>query len=188
MIAEPGRGLTGPHKTTRVLRSLDRTTHALRVVAPGSDGVPVCRVIDLREEAAVHASRKEREKEREKKRLRYKIVEINWAIARNDFEMKMERMRKFIQDGCRVELVLLRRRGAKKVDERECREVLGWVREAIAGVEGAGEARAADGVLGKTMRLFVEREEKGKAGGKKGEEKKAEEKGEERAEEQEGTS
>ncbi|KAL2107055.1 hypothetical protein VUR80DRAFT_5775 [Thermomyces stellatus] len=160
MIAEPGRGLKGPFPTTKVLRSLDPTTHTLRVVAAGDGNVPICRIFDLRAEAEQRAAREAKEKENERKKNKYKILEVGWGIAENDLAIKMDRMRRFLEDGCRVEVVLLKKKGAKKVDVDGCEGLVGRVRQAISEVGGAKEARPMEGEVGKQVKMFVEKVEK----------------------------
>lgn len=157
MIGEDGVGLKGPFRTASVLRDLNPETHELRQVAPGTDGVPICKVIDLAAEAAVRAAREEREKARQKAKAKHKIVEISWAIADNDLALKGRRVKEFLESGFRVEVVLLPRKRGRKATVEECEELMGRVREVFGQVEGAKEARKPDGELGKTLRMFVEK-------------------------------
>lgn len=160
MIAEPGKGLKGPFLTSKILRSLNQNTHTLRVVAPGDGQVPICRIFDLRAEEEQRVAREEKAKELEKKKNKYKIVEMGWTIAENDLNMKMGRMRKFLDDGCRVEVVLLRRKGTKEADRGVCEGLVERVREVIGGIEGAKEAKGPEGYMGRQLKMFVEKSEK----------------------------
>ena len=161
MVAEAGKGLTGPFPTAKVIRGLDKRTHVLRVVAQGPGGVPICKVFDLAAEEEAAAAREEREKEREReKKARYKIIEVGWGIAENDLGMKMAKMRKFLEDGCRVEVVLVRKRGGKRVAAEECEGLVDMVKGAVMGVEGAKEAKPRDGEVGKSLRMYIEKVEK----------------------------
>lgn len=157
MIGEDGVGLKGPFRTAAILRDLNPETHELRQVAPGTDGVPICKVFDLAAEAAARAAREEREKARLKAKAKHKIVEISWAIADNDLALKGRRVKEFLENGFRVEVVLLPRKRGRKASEAECEELIGRVRGVFGEVEGAKEARKPDGEVGKTLRMFVEK-------------------------------
>lgn len=157
MIGEDGVGLKGPLRTADVLRDLNPATHELRQVAPGTNGIPICKVFDLATEAAMKAAREEREKARQKAKAKHKIVEISWAIAENDLAMKGRRVKEFLESGFRVEVVLLPRKRGRKATVKECEELMEKVREVFGEVEGAKEARKPDGEVGKTLRMFVEK-------------------------------
>lgn len=68
-------------------------------------------------------------------------------------------------DGSRDELVLARRNKAKYVRTEDCEVLLEKVTAAVRAVEGTREARKADGAIGRTMRLFVEKAETREGGG-----------------------
>ncbi|SPO06893.1 uncharacterized protein DNG_09587 [Cephalotrichum gorgonifer] len=161
MIAVDGK-LSGPHTTSAVLQTLNPRTHLLRVVSPGTDGVPICKVIDLQAEARLAAARAEktREAEAEKGKVKHKIVEINWAIAENDLALKERRVREFLESGHRVEIVMLPRRkgGKRKATREECEGVMRRVREVVGAVEGTREAKNSEGEVGKTLRMYVEKQ------------------------------
>jgi len=167
MIVMEGKGLTGPHETEAVLRGLNLKTHTLRVVSTakqagdrGGGGLPICKIFNRAEEAAKKASElaARAEKEKQKGKQKYKIVEINWAIAENDLLLKTKRMKEFLESGYRVEVVLLGKRHGRKATEEEAKEVVRRVKEALGEVVGAKEARNSEGNVGRTMRMYIEKQ------------------------------
>ncbi|PKS07266.1 hypothetical protein jhhlp_005868 [Lomentospora prolificans] len=165
MIVVEGQGITGPHRTSEVLRGLDLKTHTLRLVSESRQGpnglmLPVCKIFNRAEEATKKANEAaaRAEKEKQKSKQKYKIVEINWAIADNDLALKSKRMKEFLESGHKVEVVLRGKRHGRKATQEEATDVLKKVKEVWAEVPGAREARAPDGDVGRVMRLYVEKQ------------------------------
>jgi translation initiation factor IF-3 len=130
-----------------------------------SSKYPICTVFDRKtyEESERQRIVSEKEKEREEKRRAKgtKELEINWATAPHDLEIKMRRLREFLGKGLRVEVRLLskksKKKGKREATEDEAREVLKAVRKtALEDVVGAREVRPPDGMLLKKYTLFLE--------------------------------
>jgi translation initiation factor IF-3 len=142
----------------------DQTLVTLALPSPSSK-YPICIALDRKsyEESERQRLVSEKEKEREEKRRAKgtKELEINWATAPHDLEIKMRRLREFLGKGLRVEVRLVSKRSKKKgkreATEDEATEVLKAVRKtALEDVVGAREVRPPDGFLLKKYTLFLE--------------------------------
>ena len=146
-----------------VLARMDRTTHRLIQVgeapAPGdafSDQVdappiPVCKIVS-KKDAYMNDQRKKAEA-KEKKRITnitssVKTLELNWAIDQNDLTHRLERMREFLQEGRKVEVVLAAKKRGRKASPQECEGVLRQIRGVVDDVDGAREEKSKVGALG----------------------------------------
>ena len=164
-IVDPATNKLPPHPNTRndILRRIDRTTHRLVQVgtAPGpadafgpsgAAEIPVCKVVS-KKDAYLDAERKKAEA-KEKKRVSnitssVKTLELNWAIDSNDLGHRLEKLRGFLEEGRKVEVVLASKKRGRKASGQECEEVVGKIRGTVDGVEGAREDKGLKGELGK---------------------------------------
>lgn len=86
-----------------------------------------------------------------------KQLEISWTIDRHDFEHKMRHLKRFLEEGRRVEVLV-----AKKTKHRrdptpdEATALLDGIRLVVANVEGAIESRRPEGFMTKAMTMFFE--------------------------------
>ncbi|KAF2432324.1 hypothetical protein EJ08DRAFT_695437 [Tothia fuscella] len=105
--------------------------------------LPTCRVYSkaLLRERATH--REERLKERAKIAKSSKVVEISWVIAKGDMQIKCNQVKGFLQEGRKVDVVMLppeRRRGWKKgITQGEMEEVVEFIKESVEEVDGVVE-------------------------------------------------
>lgn len=99
-----------------------------------------------------------------------KQLEISWTIDRHDFEHKMRHLKRFLEEGRRVEILV-----AKKTKHRrdpspdEATALMDGIRLVVAKVEGAVESRRPEGLMTKAMTMFFEgkrnhQKEKGRKG------------------------
>ena len=145
------------------LMSFDRVTHHLVEVSPGKvdelgrpdpEHPPTCRIMskmDLREQ---HQRKLELMRKQEKGDST-KLIEINWAIAQGDLKHRLERMKKFLKQGRKVEVTLKaegRKGSVKKATPEEAEAVLKAVRDVLAECKGASEMKS-EGTLGGTLLL-----------------------------------
>ncbi|CAJ2507890.1 Uu.00g090760.m01.CDS01 [Anthostomella pinea] len=163
--------LSPPQRTESVLSTLNRKTHMLIMVAPppppplsdpsDPDSPPlisgpsaaICRIID---KVAAAAEASAAAKTARRKAVNKKELELNWAIAPNDLEHKLRRLREFLDKGMHVELMLARKRRGRPATAAESAEVLRRIREAVEEVPGAKEVRKMDGTVGGVVRMFFE--------------------------------
>ena len=118
----------------------------------GSAGsIPVCKVVS-KKESFLESERKKAEAKQRRKisaiASSVKTLEINWAIDGNDLAHRLERMRAFLEEGRKVEVVLAAKKKGRKASERECEGVLKRIRGVVGEVQGAREEREMVGRLG----------------------------------------
>lgn len=132
-----------------VLNTLDLKTH--RLVQLSNAPIPVCKVVSKKEEYAADKRRKEQQKEVKQaaaKERSVKTLELNWAIDGNDLAHRLEKVRTFLEEGRKVEVVLAAKKRGRKASKEECDGVLGRIREVAGGVKGVKEAKPFEGVVG----------------------------------------
>lgn len=133
-----------------VLNSLDLKTHRLVQLTEGKP-YPVCKIVSKKEEYAAEKRRKEQQKEIKQaaaKERSVKTLELNWAIDGNDLAHRLEKVRTFLEEGRRVEIVLAAKKRGRKASKEECAEVLAKIRTVAEGVRGAKEAKPMEGAVG----------------------------------------
>lgn len=149
----------------------DKSAYHLLLVHPGEtdefgiyveDEYPVCKIVSKAELRAAQ-DRKLEIMRRQEKGLgagpAAKVLELNWAISSGDMKHRLGKLREFLEDGRKVEILLEhnpRRRGRKATIE-ECAEVLRMVRSEIETINGAKETREPEGQIGGSLTLVVER-------------------------------
>ncbi|PSN66261.1 hypothetical protein BS50DRAFT_574716 [Corynespora cassiicola Philippines] len=155
----------------------DRKTEYLLQVTPDKlDGsgkldpsfVPTCKIVskmDLRQQLNRKLEIERRQAKGQGAGPSMKNLELNWAIAPGDLKHRLNKLKEFLLDGRKVEILMGSKRGGKKATEKECLEVLEKVREAVSECKGAWEVKDPEGKLGGTMTLvfegkFQEREKK----------------------------
>jgi translation initiation factor IF-3 len=94
-----------------------------------------------------------------------KNLELNWAIAGGDLKHRLERLKEFLREGRKVEILLGPKKRGKKATEQEANAVIKAVRDAAGECKGASEVKA-EGTVGAVMTVVFE--------GRKIEEKKEE--------------
>lgn len=148
--------------TKDVLRTVNRATHHLVQVAPANANdpfsLPTCKVISKIDLRAQEAKRVEVEKAQKKaaKGAGSKALEINWGIGQNDLAHYMKRLREFLAQGRRVDVVLMRKPRKKMADLSECRDLVRAVREEVQSMDGIKEWKAEEGKVGGTLIMYFE--------------------------------
>ncbi|KAI1130908.1 hypothetical protein F5Y10DRAFT_234632 [Nemania abortiva] len=143
--------------------------------APGSPltlspSAAICKVVD---DAAERAAEKAVEREARRAAQGTKTLELGWAIAAHDLGHKMTRLRAFLEKGLRVEVLLARKRGARKATAEESQELVRSIRAHALDVAGTTEFKKVDGFVGGVLKMFFEgpperrkeKKEKEKGGG-----------------------
>jgi len=97
-----------------------------------------------------------------------KQLELSWAIDTNDLGHRLKKMKGFLEEGRKVEVVVAKKKGGRMASPKECEGVIARVKQAVAEVEGANETKAMEGKVGGTATLFFEgrakeKQKKGKA-------------------------
>ena len=163
-VRDPETGqLSGPTSPQDILRTLNTKEFSLVVVAdpetqnfgPNGPKYPICNIVDRKAERenrhqAVLAERHKKEVDKE--------IEINWGIAEHDLQLKMRRLRQFLDKGYKVQLTLMRKmkRGKKLATIDECKVLLNTVEEAINQLPGVKDAKPRDGQVGRIWRATLQ--------------------------------
>lgn len=154
--------------TVDAQQSLNRTTHHLVLVSPGRmdeygqpdpNFLPTCKAIskiDLRNQHQKKLDIERRKAKGQGVGPSSKNLELNWAIAGGDLKHRLEKMKEFLREGRKVELLLGPKRRGRVASVEECRKVMAAVREAVGECKGAGEAKEPEGKIGGVMTLVFE--------------------------------
>lgn len=156
-----------PINRDRVLRSLDQKAERLVQVAEGisvsrasygDEGgeeaqwidIPLCKIVNKKEQYDHQRQRKEASKEQKKKSAAaasVKTLELNWAIDPNDLGHRLDKVRQFLGEGRKVEVVLASKKKGRKATAAECNGLLENIRKA-ANEAAAREVGPMEGKLG----------------------------------------
>lgn len=156
-------GTLGESRSTQeILESIDRATETLVQVAPSQPGVlPVCKIMNKR---AMRDAEKAKAKAARGGNMGTKTLELNWEIDRGDLGHRMDKMRKFLEKGLKVEIALSSKRKGKKATPDEAEMLLKRIREAVGEVKGAREIKPMEGTLLRTATLYTGRMQQGESG------------------------
>ncbi|KAL1590261.1 hypothetical protein WHR41_01061 [Cladosporium halotolerans] len=129
-----------------VLQNLDQKTHRLVQVVPDDpadpNSIPVCKIVDKKESYEADKRRKAVQKENKQaaqKENSVKTLELNWAIDGNDLGHRLDKVKEFLAEGRRVEIVLASKKRGRKASPAECQDVLAKIRSVAQSVKGAKE-------------------------------------------------
>lgn len=162
---ETGRLYEDTRNTRNLLESLDLKTYRLVQVTEGNpnsedpvERLPVCKVINKKEDFIRQKQRKEQTKEQRKVSKVVgdqgaKVVELNWAIDANDLSHRMEKVKGFLAEGRKVEIVLNAKKRGRKASAEECEALLDKIKETVAEVKGASIKGGLEGVMGKFAQM-----------------------------------
>lgn len=151
-----------PRALKDVLAGLDRKTHSLQAVQiPDANPRrslrwPVCRILNKKDEYMKQQSEKEQQR-KQKLASKMKEMEINWALAPHDLEHKMKSLRGFLAKGYKVQVLLMKKQGAKvRAKKEDAERVVQKIEEAMAEVKGSSEFKKRDGKLLGTMKISLQ--------------------------------
>lgn len=144
-----------------MLRLVDpRTEHLVQVALPDPEdpqAVPKCKIytkVYMREQERL---KNETAKERLKVERSGKIVELNWAIAPGDLEMKLNKAISFLEEGRKVDIIIAPKKRKRAATRHEMDELLRKMLESVEGVEGVKQIAPAEGEVGGTITYFFEK-------------------------------
>ncbi|KAE9965055.1 hypothetical protein BLS_007897 [Venturia inaequalis] len=147
-----------------VLKLLDpRTEHLVQVDFPDPDdprAVPRCKIVTKAYMRETERTKKEMDKERLKVERSGKIVELNWAIAPADLEMKFNKAVSFLEEGRKVDIMIAPKKRKRVATKDEMDELLKKMLETVESVEGVTQIARTDGKVGGTMTFFFEKKKK----------------------------
>jgi len=147
--------LSEPVTRYDVLRDLDQKTHRLVQLTPDDPEdrhfVPVCKIVSKKEAYESEKKKKTAQKEVKQaaaKERSVKTLELNWAIDGNDLAHRLEKVRAFLEEGRRVEVVLASKKRGRKATLAECEGLLEKIRGVADGVGGAKVLKGFEGKMG----------------------------------------
>ncbi|KAF2502445.1 hypothetical protein BU16DRAFT_8948 [Lophium mytilinum] len=121
------------------------------------DSLPTCKIVAKRE---LQQRRKTKLKQASKQKsvlASKKQLEVNWAIDANDLRHRLNRLKEFLMQGRKVEVMLGTKAKAKrKATREEAEAVLEKVRDAVRECKGSSETKKADGTIGGVMTLYFD--------------------------------
>ena len=82
-----------------------------------------------------------------------KQLELNWAIDKNDLKHRLEKLKDFLSEGRKVEILLGPKRKGRAATPEECQTVLDKIMDAYMGCKGAHQPKAPEGKIGGVMTL-----------------------------------
>lgn len=147
-----------PRTKWDILNTIDTKTHRLVQLSPDEPGnrnfIPVCKIVSKKESYEAELRRKKQAKDQKRankivSEMGAKTLELNWAIDQNhDLLHRIEKMKAFLSEGRRVEIVLASKKGGRKATREECEGVLNKIRQAAGEIEGVKESKEFSGKLG----------------------------------------
>ncbi|KAI4243365.1 MAG: hypothetical protein L6R40_003537 [Gallowayella cf. fulva] len=124
--------------------------------------IPVCKIVDKSSHLQAEFAKA---KTKKNTAVLTKEIELNWNIATHDLDHRLKRMRQFLNEGRRVEVVFGKKRKGwmrkKAVEDSRADEVVGLVRSNAGRVEGTKEWKAMEwktmeGEVPPELRMFFE--------------------------------
>ncbi|KAJ0415278.1 translation initiation factor IF-3, C-terminal domain-containing protein [Aspergillus carlsbadensis] len=156
IVEEDGR-LGPPERLTNVLRSIERPANFVLQVSPVSptNEPPVCKIVNR---AALRESERAYAKAARAAKVSVKQIELNWAIDNNDLTHRLKQITGFLEKGCKVEIILLRKKGKRPPTIEEVKSVMEKVLQTVKDAD-AVQAKAMQGEPGKRLMLTVKKNE-----------------------------
>ncbi|KAI4206102.1 MAG: hypothetical protein LQ346_001285 [Caloplaca aetnensis] len=176
-VVDSDSGTLQPPRSLRdALRSIDRNVNFLIKVGekvhprytnlPGPEQgqpdvrpqIPICKTIS---KAQFRQGQAEKLKPKKDASAQIKEVEVNPAMSAHDFGHRLKRLKEFLDDGRRVEVVFGKRKKRgwmqkRDVAEDEVNEMLRQIRQAAGEVQGAKEWKAMEGEVGAVLTMHFE--------------------------------
>lgn len=154
-----------PRTRYDVLNSLDRKTHRLVQVAEPEDpedklSPAICKIVSKKDSYEQEKKKKVAAKQASSgvkaKEGSMKTLELNWAIDGNDLGHRLGKVREFLAEGRKVEVVFAAKKKGRKASLEECKGVLERVRGVVGEVHGAKEGKPLEGKVGGFATLLLE--------------------------------
>jgi translation initiation factor IF-3 len=84
-------------------------------------------------------------------------VELNWAIALGDLEMKLNKVCTFLEEGRKVDVMIAPKKRKRVATTEEMDELLRRMMESLEAVEGVTQIAPIEGKVGATMTYFFQK-------------------------------
>jgi translation initiation factor IF-3 len=149
------------------LSSFNKITHHLVQILPGKvdeygnhdpNHPPTCRVVskmDLRTQHQQKLDILRRQAKGQSPGPSMKNLELNWAIASGDLKHRLEKMKSFLREGRKVEILLGPKKKSRKATPEEAESVLKAVRDAVGECKGSREVKS-NGDVGGVLTIVLE--------------------------------
>jgi translation initiation factor IF-3 len=127
--------------------------------ADGDDdnpGMAICRIFNLEDEKAKQHTIDKKAQRKKLLEKKTKELELNWAIDPHDLTYKLKALRRFLERGLRVDVLLSKKKRGRTASVEEATNVLLQVRE-LAAQMNVKEKRQ-EGRIGGTMTFTLEPE------------------------------
>lgn len=85
-----------------------------------------------------------------------KNLELNWAIAAGDLKHRLKKLKEFLLQGRKVEILIGPKRRGRVATPEEGKDVLEKIREAVGECKGASEFKEPEGKVGAVMTLVFQ--------------------------------
>ena len=154
-IVDEENKIHDPRPLMEVLSSFDRKNFFLVQVAKAEEGeTPICKILEKKKVFKDEQAKRKKPKTAE---TTTKVLEMNWAIDKHDLEHRMSKLKEFLEDGRKVEVMLAnKRKGKKMATAEEANGVVTKIRETVKEVKGAKESKAMNGNVGKVVTMYFE--------------------------------
>lgn len=177
-IVEPDGRFRQNVQIDDALRSLNKVTQHLVLVAPGKPDaavdmfgratnptdLPTCKVfskMELRQQLKTKLDIARRAAKGVGAGLSSKEIELNWAIEKGDLGHRLEKMKGFLNEGRKVEVILGPKHRGRVATTEECETLMRAIRDTVDECKGAAEVKEPEGVIGKIMTMVFEIQQKG---------------------------
>lgn len=137
-----------------VMKNLDTKLYRLVQLSPDDDpnhrDRPICKIVSKK--SAYEAEQRKKAQQKEAKAIKskeqsLKTLELNWAIDPNDLGHRLDKVKEFLAEGRKVEIVLASKKRGRKASPQECKDVLDRIKSAVGDVKGAVEAKPFEGKM-----------------------------------------
>lgn len=153
-VVNPDGSIRDPEPLHQVLDAIDRKKYFVVQVSPSESlGYPVCKIFDKLE---FRETERAKSKPVRNAQATTKQLELGWAIGSNDLEHRMKKMKQFLEEGRRVEVVVAAKKKGRRTSIEEAEAVLKKIRSTIDQIEGAKEWREVLGTVGASVTLYIE--------------------------------
>lgn len=142
-----------PTTVSNALRTFVRSDYFLVQMAPETPEKPaVCKIISKKR---LREQKHEKAKASRAVKQSSKQIELNWAIDPHDLSYRMKQLEGFLSKGRKVEVIMARKKGKRRVTEEEAQKLLATVKETVQEL-GATESKAMQGKPPSMVTMFVE--------------------------------
>lgn len=118
--------------------------------------MPMCKIVTKAQ--AFQDQKASLQKEKDSKKItgsKPRTIEINWAIEKHDLDVRLGRLRDFLTEGKRVEILLARKKKSRAATPGECKALMDTMEAELESI-GAKQVVARQGEVGGLVKMAVE--------------------------------